>query len=89
MSFVQEEVKSLIRKGVVSQVTQILKVVNLLTVAYSKKGKPVLVLDCRHINRFLHTFKYKYEDMKVAEDMFKKGYFLFTFVIRSAYNTFI
>ena len=37
MSFVQEEVESLIRKGVVTQVTQILKVVNPLTVAYNKK----------------------------------------------------
>ena len=75
MSFVQEEEESLIRKGVVSQVTQILKVVNPLTVAYSKKGKPGLMLDCRHINRYLHAFKYKYEEMKVAEDMFKKMVF--------------
>ena len=56
MSFVQEEVEGLIRKGVVSQVTQVPKVVNPLTVAYNRKGKPRLVFDCRHINKYLHIF---------------------------------
>ena len=55
--------------------------------AYNRKGKPCLVLDCRHINKYLHTFKYKYEDIKVAEDMFEEGSFLFTFYIRSAYHS--
>lgn len=87
MSFVQEEVKQLVRKGVVTQVEVAQKVVNPLTVAYSKKGKPRLVLDCRHINQFLHTFKYKYEDIKVAEDMFEEGSFLFTFDLKSAYHS--
>ena len=57
ISFVQEEVEGLIRKGVVSQVTQVPTVVNPPIVAYSKKGKPCLVLDCRHINKYLHAFK--------------------------------
>ena len=87
MSYVQEEVEGLIRKGVVSQVTQIPKVVNPLTVAYNRKGKPGLVLDCRHINKYLHTFIYKYEDIKVAEDMFEEGSLLFTFDIRCAYHS--
>ena len=38
MSFVQEEVEGLIRKGVVSQVIHVPKVVNPLTVAYNRKG---------------------------------------------------
>ena len=87
MSFVQEEVEGLIRKGVVSQVIHVPKVVNPLTVAYNRKGKPRLVLDCRHINKYLHTFKYKYEDIKVAEDMFEEWSFLFTFDIRSAHHS--
>ena len=87
MSFVQKEVEGLVRKRVVSQVTEAPEVVTPLTVAYSKKGKPRLVLDCRHINQYLHTFKYKYEDIKVAEDMFEKGSFLFTFDLKSAYHS--
>ena len=44
LSFVQKEVEGLVRKRVVSQVTEAPEVVNSLTVAYSKKGKPRLVL---------------------------------------------
>ena len=67
--------------------SEIAVVVNPLTVAYSKSGKPRLVLDCRHINEYLHTFKFKYEDIKVAEAMFEKGSFLFTFDLKSAYHS--
>ena len=54
---------------------------------YNRKGKPSLELDCRHINKYIHTFKYKYEDNKVAEDMFKDGSFLLRFDIISAYHS--
>ena len=87
MSFVQEEVDRLEKSGVVTHVEEVPNVVNPLTVAYSRKGKPRLVLDCRHINQFMHTFKYKYEDIKVAEDMFEPGSFLFTYDLKSAYHS--
>lgn len=87
ITFVREEVKNLLERGVVSQVSEVPKVVNPLTVAYNKKGKPRLVLDCRHINHFLHTFKFKYEDIKLAEVMFENGSFLFTFDLKSAYHS--
>ena len=45
------------------------------------------MLDCRHINEYLHTFKFKYKDIKVAEAMFEKGSFLFTFDLKSAYHS--
>ena len=44
------------------------------------------MLDCRHINQYLHLFKFKFEDIKVAELMFRKGFFLFTFDLKSAYH---
>ena len=87
MFFVKEEVKNLVSRGVVSQVHEAPKVVNPLTVAYNKKGKPRLVLDCRHVNQYLHTFKFKYEDIKIAEEMFEKGSFLFTYDLKSAYHS--
>ena len=61
-------------------------VVNPLTVAYNKSGKPRLVLDCRHINVCLFKFRYRYEDDQVARDLFDTGDFLFTFDLRSAYH---
>jgi len=60
--------------------------VNPLTVAFNKKGKPRFVLDCRYINPHLHQFKVKFEDIKVAETLFEKNSFLFTFDIKGAYH---
>ncbi|MEW8547530.1 MAG: DNA N-6-adenine-methyltransferase, partial [Candidatus Thiodiazotropha sp.] len=84
--FVSTEIKCLLAKGCISKVEFTPHVVNPLTVAYNKKGKPRLVLDCRNINKCLHTFKFKYEDMNTARQMFKKGTYMFSFDIRGAYN---
>lgn len=62
------------------------KVVNPLTVAYGKSGKPRLVLDCRHINPELFKYRCCFEDQSVARQMFGAGDFLFSFDIRSAYH---
>ena len=87
MTFVQEEVERLEKSGVVTHVEEVPNVVNPLTVAYNRKGKPRLVLAYRHINQFMHTFKYKYEDIKVAEYMFEPGSFLFTYDLKSTYHS--
>ena len=85
-SFVQTELENLVAKVCISCVTFIPKVVNPLTVAYNRNGKPRLVLDCRHVNPHLHKFKYRYEDASVAREMLKKGDFVFTFDLKSAYH---
>ena len=80
--FVKQEIKSLLDKNVISQVEDKAHVVNPLSVAYSRKGKPRLVLDCRNINRNLHLFNIKFEDTKVAESLFGKGSFSVYFQIQ-------
>ena len=62
VSFVTEEIQSLLRKDVISESKQKPTVVNPLTVAYNKEGKLRLVLDCRHTNEYLHKFRFRYED---------------------------
>ena len=84
--FVEEEISILLNKGVISEYDSPPWVINPLTVAYSKSGKPRMVLDCRHINPHLHKFKFKYEDIKIAENMFEKGAYLFTFDLKGAYH---
>ena len=71
--FVKSEVQNLVKKGVVSKTEAIPYVVNPLTVAYNKNGKPGLVLECRHINKCLHLFKIKFEDIRVAEAVFEEN----------------
>lgn len=85
-SFVNTEIENLLQKGCVSEVFDTPHVVNPLTVAFNRGGKPRLVLDCRHINP--HLFKYKccFEDHSVATGLFQTGDFLFTFDLKSAYH---
>ena len=78
--------KCLQEKGVVSMSDEVPFVVNPLTVAYNKKGKPRLVLDCRHINDCLHLFRIKFEDIKVAEAIFDENTYLYTWDLASAYH---
>ena len=49
------------RNNVISEVKEKPKVINPLTVAYYRSGKPRLVFDCRHINPCKHLFKVKFE----------------------------
>ena len=86
ISFVQEEIERLEKKKIISEKATRPYIVNPLTVAYNKKGKARLVLDCRHINEFLHEFKVKFEDIKIAEQTFDENSYLFTFDLKGAYH---
>ena len=78
--FVENEISKLLEKGCISEVNEIPKVVNPLTVAHSRSGKPRLVLDCRHINTCIHKFKFKFEDGSVARELFKLGISYFVLI---------
>ena len=85
-AFVLTEMNTLLEKGVISEVKEKPKVINPLTVAYNRAGKPRLVLDCRHINKCIHLFRVKFEDIKVALEMFDLNSFIYTFDLKSAYH---
>ena len=84
--FVEKAIDQLVIKGCVSEVQSEPLMVNPLTVAYNRDGKPRLVLDCRNINPHLKQFKFRYEDISTAKQIFRKGDFLFTFDLKSAYH---
>ena len=84
--FLTNEIGVLLKKGYISETENPPKVSNPLTVAYNKSGKPRLVLDCRHLNKYLFKFKYRYEDTEVARDVFQKGDHVFTYYLKSAYH---
>lgn len=83
--FVSEEIQKLLGKGCITEVQQKPLVVNPLTVAEGK-NKLRLVLDCRHINPHLYKYKFKYEDAKVARELFNTGDMLVSFDLMSAYH---
>lgn len=71
--FVSTEINRLAEKRCIMRVKERPFVVNPLTVAFNKKGKPMLVLDCRHINDLLCTFKFKYENVSITRQLFEAG----------------
>ena len=85
-SFVKSEIETLLSKGCISEVNDIPCVVNPLTVAFNKSSKPRLVLDCRHINPHLFKFRFKYEDTKLAREIFHQYDFLYGYDLKSAYH---
>ena len=85
-SFVSLEISSLLEKQCIVKVSERPYVINPLTVAYNRNGKPRLVLDCRHINHLLCSYKYKYEDVSVAKQLFRQGDYAFCFDLKSAYH---
>ena len=84
--FVKKEIKKLLFKRIVSKCNTVPHIVNPLTVAYNRTGKPRLVLDCRHINPHLHQFKVKFEDIKIAESLFDRHSFLLTYDLKGEYH---
>ena len=83
---VEREIRKLLKLGCVSEVSEVPKVVNPLTVSFNNPQKPRLVLDCRHINLFIFKHKFRMEDTGTARNMFKSGDFLLTFDLKSAYH---
>ena len=87
--FVDTEISNLLQKKCISQVKFVPTVVNPLTVADNSRSKLRLVLDCRHINLFLHKFKFAYENESTAKILFTKGDFAFHFDLMAAYHLII
>lgn len=83
--FIVKEIQSLLNKGIISESKSQPSVINPL-VAENKSGKKRIVLDCRHINPCLHKFKVKFEDIRVALDLFNMNSYIFTYDLKSAYH---
>ncbi len=83
--FVQEAINELITSGRVLEVDQAPWVINPLSVAIQSSGKKRLILDLRHVNRYVHVEKQhiKYEDWKVALSYFHKGAYMISFDLKS------
>ena len=52
----------------------------------SRSGKKRLVVNLRHVNRFLLKQSCKYEDMWLALLLFKPGEWMFAFDLKSGYH---
>ena len=84
--FVEESVAGLLTSGCIKEVDSIPYICSPLSVVESSGGKKRLVINLRHLNRFLWKQKFKYEDLRVAMLLFEKGDYLFSFDLKSGYH---
>ena len=71
--FVDQSVGELVAAGAVCKVAVRPKCVHPLNVVPKKNGKLRLILDLRHVNQFLHQFKFKFESLSDAAMLMQKG----------------
>ena len=84
--FVRECIAELVSSGCVKEVEDMPFVCSPLSVVENSMGKKRLVVNLRHINKFLYKQKFKYEDLRVAMMLFKKGDYMFSFDLKSGYH---
>ena len=82
--FVTESIDKLLQQNCIREVSGPSFCCNPLTVATGKKLR--LVLDLRHVNKFLQTFKFRYENLKTLVKIFEPGFFFATFDLKNGYH---
>ena len=85
-SFVQESISELCATGCVVAVPVMPHICSPLSVVESSSGKKRLVINLRHLNRFLWKQTFKYEDLRVAMLLLERGDYMFSFDLKSGYH---
>ena len=57
-----------------------------LSVVENSSGKKRLVVNMRHVNKFLLRRSFKYEDLHIAMMLFEQGELMFSFDLKSGYH---
>ena len=84
--FVQQSVADFLAGNCIKEVPGEPFICSSLSVVESSGGKKRLVINLRHLNRFLWKQKFKYEDLQVAMLLFERGDYLFSFDLKSGYH---
>lgn len=84
--FVHEAINDLLVRGLIKKCNETPIVVNPLTVSIQSSGKKRLILDLRHVNKYLWKQSVKYEDIRTVLNYVEQNDFMFKFDIHSAYH---
>ena len=84
--FVEEAIEELLLTSRVVEKFNPPYVVNPLSVSVQANGKKRLILDLRHVNKYLTKRKVKYEDWKIALAYFQKDCYMISFDLKSGYH---
>lgn len=83
-AFVTESITKLLENKCKVEIKTAPYCVNPLAVATQSKLR--LVIDLRHVNKYVKQNSFKYENLKVISKMFDKGDFFITFDLKSGYH---
>jgi len=86
--FVDHAISDLLDTGCIQEVPFKPFVVNPLSVATQNSGKKRLILDLSILNKCVKKDKFKFEDWRLALQMFSKDCFMFKFDLKSGYHHF-
>jgi len=82
--FVEQAINALLEKGCIIELEDRPYCCNPLTVA--ERPKLRLVIDLRHVNKYIKTTKFRYEDLSTLSEMFKEGDYFTKFDLTSGYH---
>ena len=80
------QIRELLKNGCISEVPVWPEFTNPLHVAVQPFGKERLMLDLSYLNDFIVKTHVKYEDLKTVLQLLKKGDYVFSFDLKSAYH---
>jgi len=83
--FVSQNISELLQQGAITKVPLAPRVVNPLNVVPKKGGKLRLILDLRHVNKFLSVPKFKIESLSALESLAARGDLMFACDLLSGY----
>ena len=84
--FVHQSVAELLVGGCIREVPEQPYICSPFSVVTGSGAKKRLVINLRHLNKFLWKQKFKYEDLRVAMLLFEPGDYLFSFDLKSGYH---
>ena len=86
--FVREAILELLRGNLVKEIISPPDIVNPLTVSVQAtcNSEKRLILDLRHINLYVYKQKFKCENLHTIKNTFAKGFFVFSFDLKSGYH---
>ena len=82
-NFVTQTIEDLLRSKCIVETGEMPHCCNPLTVSETHKKR--LVLDLRHVNKYLEQFNFRYENLNTVRNIFEKGFFFGCFDLKNGY----
>ena len=85
-SFVDDAITELLTLNCIEEINERPSIVNPLSVSVQSSGKKRLILDLRHVNKYVYKQRFKCADIKTLIQLIDKEYYMFKFDLKSAYH---